>query len=385
MTLPPRGFELAEFESRMARAQQEMTARELDAVVITAPPNWRYFAGFVTQFWESPTRPWFLILPRDGEPIAVIATIGEPGMRKTWVNDIRTWPAPQPEDDGVSLMVQVLGDVLRKFGRIGWEMGRESIIRMPISDFDRIRSACSGIEFADASPLIWALRMVKSPAEVAKIERACRIASDAYAALPGQLSPGMDEHEVARTFRAELTNRGADSIPFMAVTAGNSGYEQIIVGPNERNLATGDVLFIDLGATHDGYFCDFDRNFACGEIDDETLKAHELVWLATEAGIAAARPGAIVADLAAAMSAVLSDSGGNVGRLGHGLGLQLTEPPSNMPGDLTKLVPGMVMTIEPGMDYGQGKMLVHEENVVITEDGCRLLTTRAPKEMWRIA
>ena len=87
------------------------------------------------------------------------------------------------------------------------------------------------------------------------------------------------------------------------------------------------------------------------------------------------------------MVSVMSDvgaTGGNVGRLGHGLGLQLTEPPSNMPGEAVVLEPGMVMTIEPGMDYGNGKMLVHEENVVITEDGCRLLTTRAPREMWQL-
>lgn len=387
MTTPVRGFDLSEFEARLQRAQAEMIARRLDAVVVTAPPNWRYFAGFATQFWESPTRPWFLILPRDGEPVAVIPTIGEPGVAGTWLKDIRTWPAPQPEDDGVSLMAQVLADCPRRFGRIGWEIGRESVIRMPIADFDRIRATCSSIEFADASPLIWRLRMVKSPAEVDKIERACRIGSDAYAALPGQLSAGMNEHDIAGTFRAELIRQGADAIPFMAVTAGAGGYDQIIVGPNDRNLATGDVLFIDLGATFDGYFCDFDRNFACGDLDDETTKTQDIVWRATEAGIAAARPGATPADLAAAMVSVMADAGatgGNVGRLGHGLGLQLTEPPSNMAGDETVLEPGMVMTIEPGMDYGDGKMLVHEENVVITEDGCRLLTTRAPREMWQI-
>jgi Xaa-Pro aminopeptidase len=382
-----RGFERSEYEARMARAQAEMTVRQLDAVVVTAPPNWRYFAGFATQFWESPTRPWFLVLPREGEPIAVIPTIGEPGIARTWVADIRTWPAPRAEDDGVSLMAQVLSDLPRKFGRIGWEMGRESIIRMPIADFDRIRAACSGIEFADASPLIWRLRMVKSPAEVARIERACQIGSRAYAALPAQLSIGMDEHEVARLFRAELTRQGADAIPFMAVTSGAGGYDQIIVGPVDRTMADGDVLFIDLGCTFGGYFCDFDRNFAIGNIDDETKRVQDIVWRATEAGIAAARPGATPADLAAAMVSVMSDAGatgGNVGRLGHGLGLQLTEPPSNMPGEAVVLEPGMVMTIEPGMDYGSGKMLVHEENVVITEDGCRLLTTRAPREMWQV-
>ena len=73
--------------------------------------------------------------------------------------------------------------------------------------------------------------------------------------------------------------------------------------------------------------------------------------------------------------------GNNVGRLGHGLGLQLTEPPSNMPGDRTPIVADMVLTIEPGMAFAPGKMIVHEENVVITEDGCDLLTRRAPREM----
>jgi Xaa-Pro aminopeptidase len=67
--------------------------------------------------------------------------------------------------------------------------------------------------------------------------------------------------------------------------------------------------------------------------------------------------------------------------MGHGLGLQLTEPPSNMPGDDTPLEPGMVMTIEPGMEYALGQMLLHEENVVITEDGAELLTRRAPRAM----
>ena len=171
MTTLARGFDQSEFAARHERAQAEMTARSLDAVVVTAPPNWRYFAGFATQFWESPTRPWFLVLPRDGEPVAVIPTIGEPGIARTWVKDIRTWPAPQPEDDGVSMMAEVLADCPRRFGRVGWEMGRESIIRMPIADFDRIRSACSGIEFADASPLIWRLLNTRKRATFTPISR----------------------------------------------------------------------------------------------------------------------------------------------------------------------------------------------------------------------
>ena len=284
-------------------------------------------------------------------------------------------------------MTSALEALPRRFGRIGWEMGREQVIRMPIKDFDRLRGEVSGIEFADGSPTIWSLRMVKSPAEIGHIRHICAIASDAFEALPAKLGIGDTEIEAGRQLRLEVIARGADSVPFMAPISGPGGYDQIIVGPTDRQLTQGDVLFIDLGALYDGYSCDFDRNYAVGAISDEARRAHEAVWQATEAGIAAARPGATTTDLWRAMAKVLEDAGSqglNVGRMGHGLGMQLTEPPSNTADDGTELVPGMVMTIEPGMEFAAGKMLVHEENVAITEDGCELLTRRAPREMWTI-
>ena len=157
-TPPKRGFTTSEFENRLARAQSAMTENGLDALVVTAPPNVRYFSGFATQFWESPTRPWFLVVPREGHVIAVIPEIGAPGMAMTWVNDIRTWPAPVPEDDGISLLCSTLEDLPRRFGKIGWEMGREHVIRMPIKDFDALRAKVSGLEFVDGSPTLWSLR-----------------------------------------------------------------------------------------------------------------------------------------------------------------------------------------------------------------------------------
>lgn len=95
-------------------------------------------------------------------------------------------------------------------------------------------------------------------------------------------------------------------------------------------------------------------------------------------------PGATTDAVWQAMSRIIEDAGAignNVGRLGHGLGLQLTEPPSHRPGDGTVIVENMVLTIEPGMEYAPGKMIVHEENIAITADGPRLLTRRAPREM----
>ena len=100
-----RGFSIDQFEKRTLKAQQLMQNHELDALLLTTETNVRYFTGFLTRFWESPTRPWYLIIPSKGKPIAVIPSIGEALMSKTWLEDIRTWPSPDLEDDGISLMV----------------------------------------------------------------------------------------------------------------------------------------------------------------------------------------------------------------------------------------------------------------------------------------
>ena len=362
-----------------------MQEKELDGLVVTAPQNFRYFSGFSSQFWESPTRPFFLVVPREGALIAVVPSIAGPGMETTWTKDIRTWPAPRPADDGISLLHDTIAGLPRRFGRIGWEMGRESIVRMPIVDFDRLRLQVREFEFVDASPVIWNLRMVKSRREIDKVREACRIGSDAFDRFLGRARYGATEIDIAREFRKAAFECGADQAPFVSVCSGQGGYPQIIAGPQDIAQTEGRVMFIDTGLQFDAYFCDFDRNFAFGYLDDAARRAHELVWLATQAGIDAAGPGITAEDLWSAQNRVLATAGapcGNdVGRSGHGLGLQLTEPPSNMPGDKTVLVPGMVMTVEPGLAYAPGKMIVHEENLVITENGCELLTRRAPEEM----
>ena len=387
--VPKHGFPAEEFAHRHARARKSMDAAGLDAFVVTTPANIRYFTGFETQFWESPTRPWYLIVPRKGEIIAVFPSIGEPALLATTsVRDIRTWPAPNPKDDGVSLMAATLLDLKRKHGAVGWEFGREMLVRAPRIDVDRMAKKARGIRFADGSPIIWGLRHIKSAAEIDRIRVACTIASDAYDEVPRMTHAGDTTRQAELCLRAMLMEKGADHVPFIATAAGQGGYDQIIAGPGDHKLKKGDVLFHDIGCTYDGYFCDFDRNFAVGKISDEAKRIHEVLWLATEAGMKAARPGKTMKDVFHVMAKFLEDSGSignNVGRIGHGLGMHLTEPPSFMPGDLTPIEEGMVLTIEPGMEYAKGRMLVHEENIAIGEDGNELLTRRAPREMPALA
>ena len=115
LTPPARGFTEAELALRTERAQSMMRAREVDALLLTTEAQVRYFTGFLTQFWQSPTRPWFLLVPLTGKPIAVIPGIGVAGMETTWIDDIRSWSSPQPGDDGISLLVQTIRELPRRY------------------------------------------------------------------------------------------------------------------------------------------------------------------------------------------------------------------------------------------------------------------------------
>jgi len=381
---PPRGFPVSEFEERTARAQRLMSEAHLDALLLTTEPEFRYFSGFLTQFWESPTRPWFLIVPAEGKPVAVVPEIGAAGLRDTWIDELRTWPAPRPADEGISLLVDALKDLTSAHGRIGVPMGAETHLRMPLSDYTRLHDRLPGTQIIDAAPLVRSLRMTKSDREVDKIRHACSVTSDALEALPERARLGQSEREICRRLKIDLLERGADTVRYLIAASGPGGYDNIIMGPTDRTLDHGDLLIIDTGATYDGYFCDFDRNFAFGEIETASKRAHDTVYRATEAGLEAARPGATAEAVWRAMWAVLEEGGalGNdVGRSGHGLGMQLTEPPSLMPGDDTVLEAGMVITLEPGMTFAPGKLMVHEENIVVRDGEPELLSRRAPTEI----
>ena len=382
--VPKRGFEVAEFENRMQKVQTRMHQQKMDAILLTTEPDVRYFTGFFTQFWESPTRPWFVVLPLDGMPIAIIPEIGAAGMASTWVEDIHTWPAPRPEDDGISLLQGVINSLPRKYGRMGVPLGHESILRMPAGDYQTLLQGLSGIEIADASLLLHQLRYVKSVAEIEKIHYICELTSDAFEALPQSLKRGESERQNCHRMRIDLLQRGVDTTPYLISGSGNGGYDSIIMGPTDRILEKGDVLIIDTGSTFDGYFCDFDRNFAFDHANDSLRHAYDVTYASTDAGFKAARPGATTSDIWSAMWDVLEAGGalGNsVGRMGHGLGMELTEWPSNTPTDMTPLEPGVVLTLEPGMEFAPGKQMVHEENIVITEDGAEMLSRRAPVEL----
>ena len=381
---PERGFPEAEFAARTEKAQARMSDEGLAGLLLMTEPEVRYFSGFQTLFWQSPTRPWFLFVPATGKPIAVIPEIGAALMRQTWLDDIRTWPAPQPEDDGIGLLGELLRPLAREGARIGVMKGHETQLRMPLGDWERLMADLPGLAIADATKLVQRLRMVKSSAEIGKLAHICAIGSATFARVPEIVAEGMPLDAVFRTFRREALAQGADDAPYVVGASEPGGYADVISPPSRHPIQAGDILMLDTGCTWDGYFCDFDRNWAIGLADKPARLAYDTLWRATEAGIDAARPGATCRDLFLAMSSVIAEldkSGGDIGRLGHGLGMQLTEQPSHAAFDRTVLEEGMVLTLEPSLSYGDGLMMVHEENIVIRPGGAELLTARAPHDL----
>lgn len=381
-----RGFDPSEFQNRLARAQSLMAGAGLDAMVLTTETDVRYFTGFLTRFWESPTRPWFLVVPQSGMPVAVIPSIGAALMRKTWITDIRTWSAPDLMDDGVTLLADTIRQVVGAGARIGVPDGHGTHLRMPLQDYQRVKDLLPQATFTSDHRIIETLRRIKSGAELAKIERACTIAGRAFDRVGEIAGAGVPLDQVFRDFQSMCLAEGADWVPYLAGGTGPLGYDDVISPAGPEPLQHGHVLMLDTGLVWDGYFCDFDRNYAIGPVSDQVHSSYTILLEATQAGQEAAVIGATAADIYHAMDRVLTGGrgGGDAGRLGHGLGMQLTEWPSFIATDPTEIVAGMVITLEPGMTMSDGSVLVHEDDFVITEQGARQLTPRAPKQMMEI-
>jgi len=369
-------FPRAEYEARLEAANRAMHANNLDAILLASEAEVRYFTGFRTQFWQSPTRPWFVILRRDQTPLAIIPEIGAELMARSDIAEIEAWPAPRPHDDGLSL----LKDRLANCQRLGVLMGHETTFRMPLNDVFELRAALPA-EWIDATDIIRNLRMVKSDREIAHIRQICGIASQGFSRVPEIANTGQSLSSVFREFKRMLLELGADDVPYLVGGVDHPSYDDVISPPDERPLSNGQILMLDTGATLNGYFCDFDRNYAVGTPTAAAQLAYAKLYDATDAAMEMARPGVRACDLFTAMAKSMDTQNSDVGRFGHGLGMQLTEWPSLAAWDETIIRENMVLTLEPSIDVDGGGIMVTEENILITDGAPILLSTRAPKEL----
>ena len=366
----------AEFYQRTEKTQKLMYERGLDAILLCTEAEVRYYTGFRSLFWQSPTRPWFVVIPQRGKPIAVIPEIGRDLMERTWVDEIITWPSPRREDDGVSLLVKVL----KGSNKIGLLKGEEASLRMPLNDFETLNSKING-SFIDCSDLVKEVRLVKSEVEINIIRQVCSIASCAFDRAHQLFHIGQPLDQAFRDFKIALLEAGAEEVPYLVGGAGQDGYLDVISPPSNQLLKNGDILMLDTGSSLKGYFCDFDRNWAIGKASNLAKTAYSKLYNATEVALKKIRPGMTCAQVFSLINSSLGEGDSDIGRMGHGLGIQLTEYPSLMLNDKTVLRENMVMTIEPSLSYGDGLMMVHEENICIRDGEPELLTKRAAEEL----
>ena len=236
--------------------------------------------------------------------------------------------------------------------------------------------------WSSAAAVTGPLRARKDPEEVAALRRAARGADAALAELLGGSIRGRTERAVAADLASLLVSHGHETAEFTIVASGPNAASPHHE-PTDRTIVPGDALVLDFGGMVDGYHSDITRTVSIGEPGTDVAAVHEVVATAHAAACATIRPGVAIEEIDAAARAVITDAGFGerfIHRTGHGIGLEVHEPPYAVAGDRTVLEPGMTFSVEPGI-YLDGRFGVRIEDIVaVTDDGVELLND-APRAL----
>jgi Xaa-Pro dipeptidase len=391
-----RPFEREELRSRGDRARVLMERDGLDALIVTgdfsAGSNYYYLSGHMPRDYQMNfSRPHVMVLPREGEPFLYIYGVNSENARgQSWVDDIVSYSPPFP---GSGLADAIAARGLDR-GRIGAELGVDQRMAMPFLELRALEAQLGGAELVDASALLWELRAIKSEAETAYIAEADRINGRGLALAFSRLKEGDSEVDAAQTVGAALVESGAHRPPYaqlLLVSEAKSralGHSARMLGPlPEYKLNKGDLLFVDSGVINSGYWGEFNRMAVVGEPTEEQRRHHDNIREVVGRSVdEALKPGVTFRNVIEQMATFYRDAGYSEEQFGnylgppfmhlcHGLGLAGSEPPFVRYDSDEELRPGMVLSCEAylrdrDMTYGS------EEDIVITEDGCRVLSER---------
>jgi Xaa-Pro dipeptidase len=237
------------------------------------------------------------------------------------------------------------------------------------------------LTIVDAEKQISGLRLRKNAEEVEALEQAIRISQNALADVIERVRPGLTETEVETQLVQALFAHGAKEQSFRPiVAAGENSARPHAHARHDYQIQAGDALLIDFGARWGGLCADITRTFFVGHASDEAQEVYQTVLNANQAGHALASPKVTAHQVDDEVTSVLEASS-YADRIrtktGHGLGRAVHEDPYIMRGNHQQLDTGMVFTIEPGLyrvaPDGFGVRI--EDDVLVTEDGCRSLTT----------
>lgn len=347
-----------EFEQRREAVQAGLAERKLDALLVSFGANLRYLSGFTGSNGTLLLTPDRAILFTD--PRYTIQASQESSCH------VRIAKGP--------LLLDVVAGLKRlKPKTIGYEPAHTTT-----EVFEGLKSRLPlGASLVAITGWVEELRMVKSPGEMERIRRSVETNSKAFEHAAARVKVGMKEQDLAAELEYRMRRLGAEKPAFETIVAGGERSALPHAQPTAARIENGQLVVVDMGALQDGYCSDMTRMLFVGKPAAKVKRAYEAVLEAQMAAIDAVRPGVTGAHVDAAARNVLKGHGLDryfVHSTGHGLGLEIHEPPRIGKRDKTRLRPGMAITIEPGIYIeGFGGIRI-EDTVAVTDRGCEILT-----------
>ncbi|MCY3930006.1 MAG: Xaa-Pro peptidase family protein [Acidobacteria bacterium] len=359
---------------RLELLRQAAAGAGVDAVVLTPAATMTWLLG---HDFEAHERLFLLIVPTADEAVAVVPALEEANFRGAApaVGSVHLWDDADGPENAAAAALKCLG----KTSRVAVEP-----LSLRYMEFEHLRRELPRAKIESAEEIVSELRLRKSDEEAALMKRASKIAEAALEFTLRDVKPGRKEIEIASKLSSELLRRGGGGISFGPIVL--SGPKSALPHgvPDEREMQEGEFLLIDFGTSFGGYHCDITRTFVVsGSPTDRMREVYESVLQANIRGVAASRPGVTYDYVHKNCQANLHARRFKdfmTHRTGHGLGLEIHEPPSVMAGNDDVVEQGAVFTIEPGLYLdGWGGVRI-EDNIRVTEQGCELLTS-SPREL----
>lgn len=348
----------SEFEERRRLIAAGLENRELDGMLVSSPASVRYLTGF------TGSNGTILVLP--GE--AVFFTDPRYAIQSRREVSCRTQVCKGPILPAMAAMAAA-----RRVRRLGFEGGHISY-----AGYDLLRTNLPGnTSLEPVSGWLEAHRMLKSESEIELIRRSVATNSKAFELAARRVRAGMREQDLAAEIDHQMRRLGAEKPSFETIVAAGERSALPHAHPTGARLAAGQPVLVDMGAFLDGYASDMTRMLFLGAPGARMRHLYDAVLEAQLAAIDAVRPGVTTAQVDRAARRVLKGyklDRAFVHSTGHGLGLEIHEPPRIGKKDKTPLAAGMAITIEPGVYLeGVGGIRI-EDTVVVTRAGCEVLT-----------
>lgn len=384
LPLPPApDVPLAELGARLAALRARMAHDRLDVIVLSDKKNVEYVTDLQTLSWAYKARPLFvLVTNRD---LIVIGSLAE--RRNV---ELKPRPFTARYYDGyLAEAVALLADTVRdKAGSsppgIGIDYGQDMLGRGALELIDALRSLSAHNHVRSAAPTLWHVRAVKSALEIGRKRIALDIVNRSFDETIGLASLGIAEFELCRMMQARIFVNGAESADPIAMLFGRGDFIYCRP-PGTRRLEAGHYVWTDFRATYGGYPADRNRTARAGEPESWELETYGLVRDVTVALASSIKPGRTCSDVYEDFRKLWAQAGlgqpyGAVSRIGHGGGLDVTEPPSISPRDETIIRPGMILHLEPKLERG-GAVFQFEEVVAVGAGGVDFISALSPEAL----